>query len=355
MGNAAVLQSLSSRINHRQHHTNVCLPCVRSRTNRGQTPGAQHEGYARAERTAENSATEAETASHRSDRHELSVTACASCGRMPAEKGAHVNTNRYILDQAWQRERERLKILGALSDPFTIRHLEALGVRSGWRCAEVGAGAGSIARWLAERVGDTGQIVATDLDTRFLDDLDDLNRPNVEIRRHDIVAEPLEADSYDLIHTRYLLMHLPERGRALDHLVRAVRPGGWLLVEDGDFRNYQRSYPPSAPVEATGAAIFKLLERGGADPQYGFKLLPALADGGLINLGVSATQGILSCGSEKVGVFTLLLAHLQNALVSTGLATANEVEAAIEFLQTPSATTVYGTILVSAWGQRPSN
>lgn len=262
-----------------------------------------------------------------------------------------MNTNQYILDQAWRHEKERLETLAALSDPFTIRHLEALGVCAGWRCAEVGAGSGSIARWLAERVGDSGQVVATDLDTRFLDDLD---RPNVEVRRHDIVAEPLEAGSYDLIHTRYLLMHLPERERALDHLVRALRPGAWLLVEDGDFRNYQRSYPPSAPVEATGAAIVQLLERGGADPQYGFKLLPALAGGGLINQGVMATQGIMRCGSDKIGVFTLLLAHLRNALSATGLATASEVDAAIDYLQAPSSTVVYGTILVSAWGQRPS-
>lgn len=261
-----------------------------------------------------------------------------------------MNTDRYILDQAWQHEKERLETLAALSDPFTIRHLETLGTRAGWRCAEVGAGTGSIARWLAERVGDSGQVVAIDLDTRFLDDLD---RPNIEVRRHDIVAEPLEADSYDLIHTRYLLMHLPERERVLGRLVRALRPGGWLLAEDGDFRNYQRSYPWSAPLEATGAAIVKLLERGGADPQYGFKLLPALAGAGLINLGVSAIQGILPCGSDGVGVFTLLLAHLRNALISTGLAAANEVDAAIELLQEPSSMVVYGTILVSAWGQRP--
>lgn len=264
-----------------------------------------------------------------------------------------MNTNRYILDQSWQREKERLDALAAVSDPVTIRHLLALGVRVGWYCAEVGAGTGSIARWLADRVGDTGRVVATDLDTRFLDGL--VPSPNVEVRQHDIVAEPLEAGRYDLIHTRYLLMHLPERERAIEHLVGALRPGGWLLVEDGDFRNYQLSYPPVAELAATGTAIIRLLERAGADPRYGLKVLPALAHGGLINLGVSATQGVLPCGSDKSSVFTLLLAHLRHALIAAELTTADEVETAIKILQTPSPTAVYGSILVSVWGQRPGD
>jgi DnaJ-domain-containing protein 1 len=48
-----------------------------------------------------------------------------------------------------------------------------------------------------------------------------------------------------------------------------------------------------------------------------------------------------------------LLAHLQNALVAANLATAEEIEAAIQTLQTPFPTAVYGPIQVSAWGQRP--
>ncbi len=261
-----------------------------------------------------------------------------------------MNSNKYMLDQSWQREKERLEALAVVSDPITIGHLLSLGVSAGWCCAEVGAGSGSIARWLAERVGDTGRVVTTDIDTRFLDGLDQSSI--VEVRRHDIVAEPLEAGRYDLIHTRYLLMHLPERARAIEYLVEALRPGGWLLVEDGDFCTYQLSYPPAVALEATGTAIVHLLERAGADPRYGLKVFPALAHAGPINLGIEASQGGLPCGSDKISVFTLLLAHLQNALVASNLATAEEVEAAIKILQTPSPTAVYGSILVSAWGQR---
>ena len=90
----------------------------------------------------------------------------------------------YTLDNAWVHARERLGRLEAHFDPGSIRHLERLGVAGGWHCLEVAAGGGSIATWLSRKVGATGRVVATDIDTRFLDGLD---YPNVEVRRHDIV------------------------------------------------------------------------------------------------------------------------------------------------------------------------
>ena len=51
-------------------------------------------------------------------------------------------------------------------------------MRPGWRCLEIGAGRGSMATWLAERVGPAGQVVATDIDTRYLERLD---LPNLHV------------------------------------------------------------------------------------------------------------------------------------------------------------------------------
>jgi tRNA A58 N-methylase Trm61 len=76
----------------------------------------------------------------------------------------------------------------------TIRHLETIGVAEGRRCLEVGAGSGSIAQWLSDRVGPTGKVVATDINLRFLNQI---NVPNVEIRRHDILKDELERNHYD--------------------------------------------------------------------------------------------------------------------------------------------------------------
>ncbi|HEY2577030.1 MAG TPA: hypothetical protein VGI74_12035, partial [Streptosporangiaceae bacterium] len=66
----------------------------------------------------------------------------------------------------------RLVALEEGYDPGTVSRLENLGVGRGWSCLEVGAGAGSITRWLGRRVGAEGEIVAIDLDTSFLDVFD---------------------------------------------------------------------------------------------------------------------------------------------------------------------------------------
>ena len=75
----------------------------------------------------------------------------------------------YVMDNAWQEERQRLAALEARYDSGTIRHLEAIGVGKGRRCWEVGAGGGSIADWLCQRVGAKGRVLATDVGTRFVE------------------------------------------------------------------------------------------------------------------------------------------------------------------------------------------
>jgi len=135
----------------------------------------------------------------------------------------------YLFNQDREQERARVAGLSAQFDSITVRHLAAVGVARGWHCLEIGAGTGSIARWLADTVGSAGRVVATDLDTQFLGDLP---RPPVEVVRHDITRDTVELDAFDLVHKRAVLEHVPSRGEVVMQLVKAVRPGGVLVLED---------------------------------------------------------------------------------------------------------------------------
>jgi SAM-dependent methyltransferase len=175
-------------------------------------------------------------------------------------------------------ERERLGLLTRLADPITTRRLLTLEVERGWNCLEVGAGDGSVARWLADRVGPEGRVVATDLDPRFLVEHD---LPNLEVRRHDLVRDDLEAGGYDLVHCRFVLMHLSDPVRPLWQLAEAVRPGGWLLVEEMDLGSFGAADPghPRAVgfnrrMQALHAALQDL---GILHPWFG-RRLPALVE-----------------------------------------------------------------------------
>ena len=116
--------------------------------------------------------------------------------------------------------------------PEHVPLLEDCGVAPGWRCAEVGAGSGSVAAWLADTVGPDGSVVAFDIDMSHLDHLAD--RSNVEVRHHDIVAEPIGEASFDLVHTRLVIEHLPAPERLLEMFAKAAQPGGLLVVECTD-------------------------------------------------------------------------------------------------------------------------
>ena len=137
--------------------------------------------------------------------------------------------NPYILDNAWEQARRRLELLHEVHDPGTIARLERLGVGPGWRVFVPGGGAGSIVRWLGERVGPTGRVLSTDIDPRFLEEVDE---PAVEIRRHDIVRDPPPDERFDLIQVRLLLIHLPEREEVLERLVNLLEIGALEMLSE---------------------------------------------------------------------------------------------------------------------------
>ena len=138
----------------------------------------------------------------------------------------------YAYDNAVAGQRERLRTLEALFDAGTVAELEARGIDRGWRCLEVGAGGGSIALWLADRVAPEGIVAATDRDTTLLDEL---SHPNLEVRVHDVLEDDLPEREFDVVHVRLLLAWLSDRRTALRRLIGALKPGGWLVAEELDF------------------------------------------------------------------------------------------------------------------------
>jgi SAM-dependent methyltransferase len=133
----------------------------------------------------------------------------------------------YALDNASQHGGDHLTGLAGLYDPFTTTRIAGLLDLADKRCLEAGAGSGSIAVWLAEQVGPVGQVWATDIQPVHIP-----YRANLRVVGHDLRSEPLPAKDLDLIHTRMVLGHLPERDAVLERLVEALAPGGVLLVEE---------------------------------------------------------------------------------------------------------------------------
>jgi len=176
-----------------------------------------------------------------------------------------------------QADRERLGLQEQTWDQFTIRHLESLGIAPGWTCLNVGAGYGSITAWMAGRVGPTGRVVATDIRPELHRDVGG----HVEIRKHDIITDEIEKDHYDLVFGRMLLQHLKEPDKALSKMADAVKPGGWLLIEEIDNFTMPRidsKDPRAGYFYEAGFKYFEMFQRIGFDFQFG-RRVRSLLDG----------------------------------------------------------------------------
>src|SRR5579859_4610647 len=204
---------------------------------------------------------------------------------MAMGNAAPMSERSYIYDNAWGRARERLAAQEARHDPGTILHLEKLGVGEGWHCLEVGAGGGSIAEWLCNRVGRSGRVVAVDIDTRFLNALDP---PNLEVRQLDIATDDVEVGAFDLVHARMLLEHVAGRDDALRRLVAAVKPGGWILLEELDHVTLLPDPAADAKTQEVWGKFLddyrKLMTSRGGDLDYGRRLFGRLQANGLMNV-----------------------------------------------------------------------
>jgi SAM-dependent methyltransferase len=274
----------------------------------------------------------------------------------------------YIFGNSDEREGERLAGIQAAWDPGTFRHLSDLGVAEGWRCLEVGAGAGSVARWLCERVGEKGSVVATDIDTTLLDGLD---LPNLEVRRHDIRTDELPEGEFDLIHTRLVLIHLPTREDVLRRLVDALAPGGWLLVEDISFAG-------AGTAGRRGSVAFRslltplkaMLEAHGADLGFARRVPILFNRLGLTEVGAEGRVTVLVGGSPNVRWVLPTLERIQERLRGGDGRAPSKARAAFErvpalrravdgqlarlrrLLEDPEFA-FYCPALVATWGRRP--
>jgi SAM-dependent methyltransferase len=263
-----------------------------------------------------------------------------------------MSTDSYLLDNRAPDAGSRFAALSALFDGVTERHVDGIGVTAGWRCWEVGAGGPGVPRLLAERAGPTGHVLATDLDVGWMS----TGLPgNVEVRRHDVATDEPPEPGFDLVHARLVLVHVPQRDEALRRMVAALRPGGWLLIEDFDV-NLQPLACVDARQEAehranrVRAGFRELLAQRGVDLAYGRTLPRLLRAAGLTDVAADAFTPVALPAATTLEIANVR--QVEAALISHARVSAGEVDAhlrAVAAGQLDIATPP----LVSAWGRRP--
>jgi SAM-dependent methyltransferase len=257
----------------------------------------------------------------------------------------------YLLDNQQEEAGQRFAALAALFDESTFRHLTALGIGPGRRVWEVGAGGPSVPSWLAEKVGPSGEVLATDLDTTWI-----APRPNLRVLRHDVGLESPPEGPFDLVHARLVLVHVPQRAEALAAMVSVLRPGSWLVVEEADpalqpLLCLENSGPAQQLANRLKAAFRQLMADRGVDLAYGRTLPRLLREAGLVDVAADAFFPI--SGPACLELERATIQQIRGGLLAAGLATAEEIEQHLGNLSTGRLPDLATSPMITAWGRRP--
>jgi SAM-dependent methyltransferase len=257
---------------------------------------------------------------------------------------------RYLLDNQQAEAGKRFDALSELFNPSTFRRMEAIGLSTGWQVWEVGAGGVSVPRWIAERT--KSYVLATDIDTSWLD----ARNTEFDVMQHDIGTDAGPDNLFDLVHARLVLVHVPERARALSTMISALRPGGWLFLEEADPGLQPLVCPDEIGVEQQlanrlKAAFRSLMAERGVDLCFGRKLPRMLRDAGLVDVESDAyfPMGGPACNELERATVEQIREHL----ISAHLATEDEIARHLSNVAT-GRLDLATSPMVSAWARTPA-
>ncbi|MEE1810386.1 class I SAM-dependent methyltransferase [Streptomyces sp. BE133] len=264
----------------------------------------------------------------------------------------HETDRGYLLDNRQSEAGIRFGALAELFDPVTFRHVDRLGIGAGMRCWEVGAGGPSVPLGLAERVAPNGTVIATDIDVSWARDI---AGGVIEVLSHDVAADPPPPGGFDLVHARLVLVHVTDRAEALRRMVQALRPGGWLLLEDADpglqpLLCPDESGPEQRLANRLRSGFRTLMAARGADLAYGRTLPRALREAGLGDVQADAYFPITSPACAVLEDATVR--QIRHRLVGEGLATDEEIDRHLANVATGRLDLATAP-MISAWGRRP--
>ncbi len=237
--------------------------------------------------------------------------------------------------------------LGALAyDGVTTARLAALGAGPGWHCLDVGAGTGTVARWLLTSAGVTS-VLAVDRDTRFLTD----RPPGLVVQAADITAPGFDPGFFHLVHARFVLMHLRSWRRMIAKLSTLLVPGGVLVLSDAV--DLTTAAAPATPYTLVMRAMWRALrETIGTDVSWVPDCPSLLLEEGLRSVAGEIHVPPLLPGSPVSRFWADTWDRTREALLATGQVDEAQLEQARQALESPDSAALAPGML-TAWGWKP--
>ncbi|MGW6279887.1 class I SAM-dependent methyltransferase [Kribbella sp. NPDC055071] len=242
-------------------------------------------------------------------------------------------------------EFERLDALSRAFNDASFRHLAAIELPSGARCLDVGAGTGDVVRWLAGHVP-AGEVVALDRDPVCLQ-----AEPNLTVLQADVTDSLTDLGKFDLIHSRFVLMHLRDRDEVLERLVSWLRPGGVLVLSDA--ADLGTASSPHAGYRTTMLGLYAaILATIGSDINQGRRYPGLLVDQGLTDIGLAVDVPVVEANAPIAEFWLQTLRQVRPRIIDAGLADVQSVDDTEAYLVAPD-TRDLSIGMLTAWGRKP--
>lgn len=233
---------------------------------------------------------------------------------------------------------------------------DRIGVDSGWRALDLGFGPPGVLDILAERVGTAGSVVGLDRERGILE----LAAPtmagqcvgSVELVPGEATATGLPDSSFDLAHERLMLVDVRRPGDVVAEMIRLVRPGGYVALQDPDVI----SWACEPPHPAWDLLRDALLAGCDGDPHIGRRLPALLRSAGLVDVEVDVHARLSRPGEPAQGLLPHFAMTDRQRILTAGSLSESVLDGCVRELADHLAdpdTLVLGWTLFQAWGRKP--
>ncbi|HEY3217351.1 MAG TPA: methyltransferase domain-containing protein [Candidatus Eisenbacteria bacterium] len=252
---------------------------------------------------------------------------------------------------------EEQRRLTRLNQLLNQRSLDELALRGGESILDLGSGLGQLTRAMARVAGRGARVVGIERSEQQLEEARRQAREAgeetlAEFRQGDVLAlslAPAEWGSFDVAHARFVLEHVSDPLAVVRAMVRAVRPGGRLVLVDDD-HDVLRLWPEPAAFSRLWGAYCSSYERASNDPYVGRRMIALLHQAGA-QPRRNRWVWFGSCsGDERFPLFVANLVEILIGARAAILEAAGETEA--EGFRLDEAFDAAVTAL-RAWGERP--
>jgi SAM-dependent methyltransferase len=182
------------------------------------------------------------------------------------------------------QELERLGVQHRAWQPVVLECWKNVGVTSGSRVLDVGAGPGYASVDLAEIVGANGKVVAVERSTNFVNAIrrtvEKRALSNVEVHELDLMNDDLPPGPFDFSWCRWVLCFVSDPELLVKKLARVLRKGGRAIFHEYGHYTTWKFFPQRPSLEEFRSHVIATWRQSGGDPDAGLQLPSSLTNSG---------------------------------------------------------------------------